>query len=108
VLHPCLKGKSQRNPKEDPTKFKPHKKRKKVDYYALKKIPALVMWYHPVVDRWRCLFANPEDTKHMSWRASDEHKNNGKLRHPADGKKWQDFNDNHRDFVDEPRNESIC
>jgi hypothetical protein len=40
----------------------------------------------------------------MSWHASDEHKNDGKLRHPADGKQWQDFNDNHRDFADEPRN----
>jgi hypothetical protein len=49
-------------------------KEKEVDYYALKKIPALVMWYLPVVDRLRCLFANPN------------------------------FNDNHRDFADEPRN----
>jgi hypothetical protein len=79
-------------------------KEKEVDYYALKKIPALVMWYLPVVDRLRCLFANPEDAKLMSWHASDEHKNDGKLRHPADGKQWQDFNDKHRDFADEPRN----
>jgi len=28
-------------------------------------------------------------------------KNDGKLRHLADGKQWQDFNDNHRDFADE-------
>jgi hypothetical protein len=41
-------------------------KEKEVDYYALKKIPALVMWYHPAVDRLRCLFANPEDAKLMS------------------------------------------
>jgi hypothetical protein len=80
------------------------KENKEVDYYALKKIPALVMWYLPVIDRLRCLFANPEDAKLMSWHASDEHKNDGKLRHPADGKQWQDFNDNHRDFADEPRN----
>jgi hypothetical protein len=78
-------------------------KEKEVDYYALKKIAALVMWYLPVVDRLRCLFANPDDAKLMSWHASDEHKNDGKLRHPADGKQWQDFNDNHRDFADEPR-----
>jgi len=30
-------------------------------------------------------------------------KNNEKLRHPADGKQWQNFSDNHRDFADEPR-----
>jgi hypothetical protein len=40
----------------------------------------------------------------MSWHASAEHKNDGKLRHPADRKQWQDFNDNHRDFTDGPRN----
>jgi hypothetical protein len=80
------------------------KEKEEVDYYALKKIPALVMWYLPIVDRLKCLFANPEDAKLMSWHASDEHKNDGKLRHPDDGKQWQDFNDNHRDFADEPRN----
>jgi hypothetical protein len=41
-------------------------KENEVDYYALKKIPALVMWYLPVVDRLRCLFANPEDAKLLS------------------------------------------
>jgi hypothetical protein len=50
------------------------------------------------------LFANPEDAKLMSWHASDEHKNDGKLRHPANGKQWQQFNDKHRDFADETRN----
>ena len=40
----------------------------------------------------------------MSWLASDEHKNDGKLRHPADEKQWQDFNDNYRDFASEPSN----
>jgi len=61
------------------------------------------MWYLPVVDRLRSLFANPDDAKLM-WHASDEHKNDGKLRHPADGKQWQDFNENHQDFTSEPRN----
>jgi hypothetical protein len=62
------------------------------------------MWYLPVVDRLRCLFANPEDAKLMSWHASDEHKDDGKLRHPADGQQWKDFNENHKDFANEPKN----
>jgi hypothetical protein len=70
-------------------------KKEEVYYYALKKIPTLVMWYLPIVDQLRCLFANPKDAKLMSWHAFDEHKNDGKLRHPADGKQWQDFNDSH-------------
>jgi hypothetical protein len=42
-------------------------KEKKVDYYVLKKIPTLVMWYLPDIDRLRCLFANPRDAKLMRW-----------------------------------------
>ena len=97
------KGKKRKKAQKKTSKST-SKEKEEVDYYALKKIPALVMWYLPVVDRLRCLFANPEDARLMSWHASDEHKNDGKLRHPADGKQWQDFNDNHRDFADEPRN----
>ena len=62
------------------------------------------MWYPPVVDRLRSLFSNPNDAKFMSWHGSDEHKNDGKLRHLVDGKQWQDFNENHQDFASEPRN----
>jgi hypothetical protein len=40
----------------------------------------------------------------MSWHASDEHKDDGKLRHPADGQEWKNFNENHKDFAKEPRN----
>jgi hypothetical protein len=94
-----LREEAKESPKED---FKIHEK--EVDYYALKKIPALVMWYLLIVDQLRCLFANPEDTKLMNWHASDRHKNDVKLRHPTDGKQWQDFNDKHRDFANEQRN----
>ena len=66
-----------------------------------KKIYALVMWYLPVVDRLRSLFAHPDNAKLMSWHASDEHKNDGKFCHPTDGKQWQDFNENHQDFASE-------
>ena len=42
---------------------KPSSKEKDVDYYAQKKILALVMWYLPIVDRLRCLFTNLEDVQ---------------------------------------------
>ena len=48
-----------------------------------------------MLDQLRCLFANLEHAKHMNWYAFDEHKIDGRLRHPVDGKQWQDFNDNH-------------
>jgi len=50
------------------------------------------------------LFANPEDAQLMSWHASDEHKDDGKLWHPANGQQWKDFNENHKDLANEPRN----
>jgi predicted nucleic acid-binding Zn-ribbon protein len=80
------------------------KEKQEVDYYTQKKIPALVIWYLPVVDQLGCLFANPKDAKLMSWYVSDEHKDDGKLRHPADGQQWKDFNENHKDFAKELRN----
>jgi hypothetical protein len=97
------KGKKRKKAQKKTSKST-SKEKEEVDYYALKKIPALVMWYLPIVDRLRCLFANLEDAKLMSWHAFDGHKNDGKLRHPVNGKQWQDFNDNHRDFAYEPRN----
>jgi hypothetical protein len=62
------------------------------------------MWYLPVVDRLRCLFANPEDSELMCWHASSKRINDGKLRHPSDAKQWKDFNKNHKDFDNDPRN----
>jgi hypothetical protein len=58
------KEKKQNNPQKKTSKSM--SKEKEVDYYALKKILALVMWYLPVVNRLRCLFANLEDAKLMS------------------------------------------
>jgi hypothetical protein len=40
----------------------------------------------------------------MRWHASDEHKNDGKIRHLDDGKHWLDFNENYLDFANEPIN----
>jgi len=55
--------------------------------YTQRKSPTLSMWYLPVIDRLRAIFGNAEDAKLMSWHASDERtKDDGKLRHPFDGK----------------------
>jgi hypothetical protein len=62
-----------------------------------------MMWYLPVVNRLRCLLANPKDAKIIRWHAPDEHKNDGKLQHLANGIRWLDFNDNHQDFANESK-----
>src|SRR5207244_10268399 len=32
-----------------------------------RKIPAMIMWYLPVIARLKCLFSNPRDSELMSW-----------------------------------------
>jgi hypothetical protein len=83
-------SKAKKRKKAQHKTSKPTSKEKEVQYYMLKRIPALVMWYLPFIDQLRCLFANPEDAKLMRWHASDEHKNDGKLQHPVDEKQGQD------------------
>jgi len=78
--------KRKKTKKKTPHNSKTSGSKEEVDYYAKRKIPALVIWYLPVVDRLRCLFANPEDSELMCWRASSARKNDGKLRHPSDAK----------------------
>ena len=74
--------------------------------YMQRKSPALSVWYLPVIDRLRALFGNPEDAQLMSWHASAERmKDDGKLRHPSDGKQWKRFDAKFpKDFGDEARN----
>jgi hypothetical protein len=63
------------------------------------------MWYLPIIDHLRAIFKNPKDAKLMSWHASGDHtKDDGKLRHPSDGKQWKDFNDMFPEFGKEARN----
>jgi hypothetical protein len=58
-----------------------------------------------MIDRLCALFGNLEDAKLMSWHASAEwKKDNGKLRHPSDGKQWKRFNTKFLEFGDKARN----
>jgi hypothetical protein len=63
------------------------------------------VWYLLVIDRLRALFRNLEDAQLMSWHASAEHKkDDGKLRHPSNGKQWKHFDAKFLKFGDEVRN----
>jgi hypothetical protein len=74
--------------------------------YMQRKSLALSMWYLPMIDRLCALFGNLEDAKLMSWHASIEHtKDDGKLRHPSDGKQWKRFDAKFpKEFGDKARN----
>ena len=78
-----------RGPKKKKTTKKqtPSPEDEEEDGYMQRKSPALSMWHLPVIDHLRALFGNTEDAKLMSWHAFVERtKDDGKLRHPSDGK----------------------
>ena len=68
------------------------------------KIPALVMWYQPMIDRLKRLFSNPNTAKLMTWHDDRPLKNDGKLRHPSDARQWKTFDANHELFGNKKRN----
>ena len=74
------------------------------DVTSQRKVPTLVMWYLPVVDRLKCLFLIPETTKLMTWHVNHPEKSDGKLRHPSDAHQWRTFDANHPEFRDKKRN----
>jgi hypothetical protein len=49
-----------------------------------RKIPALVMWYHPVIDHLKCVFSNPRDAKLVRWHSEKRRKNDEEIQHPVD------------------------
>jgi hypothetical protein len=49
-----------------------------------RKVPALVMWYLPVIDRLNRIFSNLRDAQLLLWHVHQ--KMDGKIRHPTDGR----------------------
>nr|XP_004512662.1 uncharacterized protein LOC101489810 [Cicer arietinum] len=68
--------------------------------------PAKVLWYLPIVPRFKRLFSNTNDAKNVRWHA-DERKRDGQLRHPADSLQWRKIDDLYPEFGSEPRNLSL-
>ncbi|KAL6658573.1 hypothetical protein ACP70R_004159 [Stipagrostis hirtigluma subsp. patula] len=69
-----------------------------------KKIPAMVMWYLPMIDRLRRLFSNPRDSKLLRWHVDKRKKGDNMIRHPADAREWKNFDALYPQFVEDPRN----
>jgi len=53
------------------------------EYDVRKGVPAKVLWYLPMIPRFKRLFANVKDVKLIRLHA-DERKKDGHLRHPID------------------------
>jgi ssDNA-binding Zn-finger/Zn-ribbon topoisomerase 1 len=65
--------------------------------------PAKVVWYLPIISRFKRLFANANDAKNLRWHA-DERKCDGQIRHVADSLQWKKIDSLFPNFGKEPRN----
>ncbi|XP_025640648.1 uncharacterized protein [Arachis hypogaea] len=74
-----------------------------VDKLKKKPVPAKVLRHFPLIPRLKKLFMCSKIAESLRWH--DEHRSkDGKLRHPADGQSWKDFDRLHPDFAEESRN----
>ncbi|KAK9048019.1 hypothetical protein SSX86_033019 [Deinandra increscens subsp. villosa] len=69
-----------------------------------KKKPVKVLRYFPITSRLKRLYASRHTAKEMSWHDRLRTKEEGVLRHPADGKAWKHFDAMFPDFANDPRN----
>jgi hypothetical protein len=67
-----------------------------------RKVPALVMWYLPIIDCLKRMFSYTREAQLLLWHV--QRKRDGKIRHPANGRQWKHFYLSHEDFSNDPRN----
>jgi hypothetical protein len=69
-----------------------------------RKIPALVMWYLPVIERLKCVFSNPRNAELMHWHYEKRRENDEEIRHLVDGTWWKKFDLQYPEFSAESGN----
>ncbi|XP_062086475.1 uncharacterized protein LOC133792583 [Humulus lupulus] len=69
-----------------------------------KKVPQKVMRYFPLTPQLMRKYASRHISQHMRWHHEGRVKEDGIMRHPADGKAWKDFDRSNLAFAMEPRN----
>jgi len=62
-----------------------------------------VLWYLPIIPRFKHLFVNGDDAKDLTWHANKRNCD-GMLRHPADSSQWKKIDHLYPDFGKEARN----
>ncbi|XP_031091107.1 uncharacterized protein LOC115996105 [Ipomoea triloba] len=70
---------------------------------SLKGPPAKVLWYLPILPRFKHMFSNPSDAKNLTWHV-DKRISDGKLRRLADSPQWKTFDNAFPEFGYESRN----
>nr|XP_017233077.1 PREDICTED: uncharacterized protein LOC108207129 [Daucus carota subsp. sativus] len=66
-------------------------------------IPAKVMWYFPIIPRFKRMFKSASTAKLLTWH-SDKRIQDGQMRHPADSPSWRNVDYRWPTFGNEPRN----
>ncbi|XP_057248995.1 uncharacterized protein LOC130590530 [Beta vulgaris subsp. vulgaris] len=66
-------------------------------------IPAKVLWYFPIIPRFRRMFSNPGDAEKLTWHHNGRTKD-GLMRHPADSPQWRFIDETFPDFKKDERN----
>ncbi|XP_021762530.1 uncharacterized protein LOC110727272 [Chenopodium quinoa] len=74
---------------------------------GMKGSPAKVLWYLPIIPRFKRLFSIPKDAKNLRWHAEGR-KKNGLLKHPADSPDWKNIDMKFRAFGDENKGHKAC
>ncbi|XP_057443910.1 uncharacterized protein LOC130736075 [Lotus japonicus] len=73
------------------------------DDVSTKGPPAKVLWYLPIISRFKRLFSNANDAKNLRWHA-EERNEDGKIRHVADSLQWKKIDLKFQSFGKESRN----
>ncbi|XP_059635684.1 uncharacterized protein LOC132277860 [Cornus florida] len=79
------------------SRYKPHKGKGK-------KIPQKVLRYFHLKSRFQRLFMSKDTALDMRWHKEKRVKEANELRHPANSKAWEDFDNKHSWFVVDPHN----
>ena len=65
-----------------------------------------MLWYLPIILRFKHLFANEDDAKDLTWHTNGRNYD-GMLRHPVDSSQWKKINSLYPEFSKEVRNHSL-
>ncbi|XP_071687474.1 uncharacterized protein [Rutidosis leptorrhynchoides] len=69
-----------------------------------KKVPNKVLRYFPITPRLKRLYSSRYTAKDMTWHATGQCNEEGKMRHPVDGRAWKEIDKRYLDFTREHRN----
>ena len=62
-----------------------------------------VLWYLPIIQRFKHLFSNEDDAEDLTWHANGRIYD-GMVHHPTDCSQWKKIEGLYPDFRKEPRN----